>query len=237
MANHALLNNVDHQHLRVITRHGVEWGDNQMCTLAIPSEFRSLQADYPIFFHCSGETDKFMPMVMFGFEQGENLYLSEQGWDASYIPLMIQRGPFLIGFQQRPGEQRSQVMSIDLDDPHISTTEGEALFLPHGGNTPYTERMASVLQAIDQGQAAVKAFTDALVSQQLLEPFTLNVTLNNGAKLGLDGFHTIHEERLAELDGEVLIDFHRRGILQAIYMVLASMSNIRRLIDKRNARL
>ena len=31
--------------------YGVEYGDDQMCTLAIPSEFRNLVADYPIFLH------------------------------------------------------------------------------------------------------------------------------------------------------------------------------------------
>jgi hypothetical protein len=244
MPNHVVLNNVDHKDLKVNAAHsanfGADYGDQIMCTLAIPTEFRNIQADYPIFFHKSTDTDKFRPMVMFGFQQDENLYLNADGWDASYIPLMVERGPFLIGFQTVvEGEiaHKKMVISIDMDSARINDAAGEPLFDPFGGNSDYTARVVDVLQQIHAGQAISEEFVEALVSQDLIEPFTLNVELNNGEKNSLQGFHTINEEKLAALDSDVLADFHRRGILQAIYMVLASMSNIRRLIDLKNASL
>lgn len=239
MSNHAMLNNIDHKGLRVQAGQGAKFGDNIMCTLAIPSEFRNLQADYPIFFHKNEETGKYLPMVMFGFQEGENLYLDDRSWDASYIPLMMQRGPFLIGFQdvaEGSATHRKMVISIDMDSPRLSSTEGEPLFQPFGGHSEYTERIIGVLQEIDQGQAAIEALVSALLEQDLLEPFTLDVKLDSGAKRSLVGFHTIHEEKLAALDGEVLADFSRRGILQASYMVVASMANIGKLIKLKNQR-
>ena len=75
-----------------------------------------------------------------------------------------------------------------------------------------------------------------MVEHELVEPFTLDVRLNSGGSHRLEGFYTINEERLAGLEAEVLTDFSRRGILHGAYMVLASMSNIPRLIDLKNRR-
>jgi hypothetical protein len=60
------------------------------------------------------------------------------------------------------------------------------------------------------------------------------VELDNGSRHRLEGFHTIHEEKLSELDGDVLADLSRQGFLQCAYMVVASLSNIRKLIRKKN---
>ena len=242
MTNHAILNYDGHKDLKVNTQYSPD--DSIMCTLAIPSEFRSLQADYPIFFHQNPDTGKFLPMVMFGFEEGENLYLNGSEWDATHIPLMIERGPFLVGFQstidsssQSGNTDKKMVVSIDLDNPKVSDNKGEPLFLPFGGNSLYTDRIVEVLQEIDHGQEVIKEFVDALEQQDLLESFSLDVELNNGNKHRLEGFYTIHEEKLSTLEADVLADFSRRGILMAAYMVLASMSNIRRMIDLKNRRL
>ncbi|MFT5711004.1 MAG: hypothetical protein ACI8QT_001705 [Halioglobus sp.] len=239
MATHAMLNNIEHKKSRVDTRHGAEFGDAIMCTLAVPAEFRSVQADYPIFFHRHGDTDKYQPMAMFGFQRGENLFLSGNEWNATYIPLMIQRGPFAIGFQQSEEDRtasKKMVISIDMDSPRVGTNEGELLFDPFGGNSDYTDGVVEILQHIEQGQGVIDEFVEALLAHDLLEPFSLDVKLNAGSQHSLKGFYTIDEEKLAGLDGAVLADFSRRGILQACYMVIASMANIARLIELKNKR-
>lgn len=238
MAKHALLNNVDHRDVRVQTGYGAAFGDKLMCALAIPSEFRELQADYPIFFHLDEASGKYLPMAMFGFEEAENLFLENDQWQASYIPLMMRRGPFLIGFQAStsdPKSARSMVVSIDMNNPRVGT-EGEPLFQPFGGNSDYLEQVVEALKQIDQGQTAIAELGNALVQHQLIEPLALEISLRNGSKHRLTGFYTIHEERLAALDGEVLADFSRRGILQAAYMMVASMANIAALIERKNKR-
>ena len=238
MANHALLNEIEHRELRVHAGHGAEYGDNVMCALAIPSEFRNLVADYPIILHRDTDSGKFLPMALFGFQDDENLFLEDHQWQASYIPLMIRRGPFLIGFQggdPGSGTERKMVVSIDMDNPRVGN-EGEPLFQPFGGNSEYTEQIVQILQDIDQGQSDIDEFTHALLDHDLIEPFSLEVRLDSGKSHRLEGFHTIHEEKLAGLDTEVLADFSRRGILHAAYMVLASMANIPRLIQLKNRR-
>lgn len=230
MSHPVLLNNIDHAAMRVITTRGAAYGDNVMSALTFPDEFRILQAHYPIVFSKDAEGG-FQALALFGFQEGENLFLDGDTWRVPDLPLTVQRQPFLIGVN---GEEL--MVHVDLDSPRLSTTEGEPLFLAQGGTSDYLERMNSTLQAIHVGLQGARGFVAALLEHELLESFVLDITLDDGSDNRLAGFYTIHEERLAGLDGAALARLHRAGHLQAIYMVLASLSNFRTLIDAKNRR-
>jgi hypothetical protein len=224
-----LLNNVDHQDLRVVTRRGAAYGDALMYELTFPAEFRSLQAHYPIVFRKSADGSTFQPIVLFGFKEGQNLFLDAQGWDASYLPLTIERQPFLIG--SADGEW---VIHLDPDSPRLSRSEGEAVFLPHGGSTAFLEHISSVLLAIHEGLQSTPAFIAALREHDLLESFVFDVELADGSQNRLAGFYTINEERLHALGGDALERLSRAGHLQAAYMAIASLSQLRGLVERQN---
>jgi len=237
MAKIELLNNVDHKDLRVIITRSAEYGDNVWYTPTFPHEFRNLQAHYPIVFTKNPETGKFQAVALCGFENGENLFLSETGWDAAYIPLSIMRQPFLIGFQEVREDSVSHtqlVVSVDMDSPRISRTEGEPVFLEHGGNSEYLERVNSVLNLIDQGFQRNQDFVDMLLGMDLLESFVLDVELNDGSEHRMSGFYTINEDSLAGLTGDDLVILNNNGFLEPVYMAIASMSNIPGLVDRKN---
>jgi SapC len=240
MAKHVLLNNVEHADLRVVTTRSADLGDDVMYAVTFPWEFRNLQAHYPILFRKRSDTGEFQPIALFGFEERENLFLSASGWDAAYVPLTVERQPFLIGMQPAGsgGSSESQpVIHVDLDSPRISRTSGEAVFLDHGGVSAYLERITSVLHTIHRGLEATPAFIESLLECDLLESFVLDVQLQDGSEHRLAGFYTLNEERLRELDGAALGRLNSRGYLQPIYMVIASLSHFRDLIDRRNRRL
>ncbi len=230
MANHAPLNNVDHKNLRVVTTRGAAYGDAVMSALTFPAEFRDLQACYPIVFAQDGN-GSYDALALLGFEQGENLFLGPNGWDAPTIPLTVERQPFMIG---RNGEELS--VHIDLDSPRVRDggIEGEALFLTYGGTSEYLERISSVLRTIHEGLIASRAFVGALVELELIESFVLDVELDDGSQNRLAGFYTINEDRLAKLTGEQLARLHDKGYLQAIYMAVASLAQFRGLIQRKN---
>jgi hypothetical protein len=229
MTRPVLLNNVDHQALRVITRRGAEFGDGVMSAVTFAAEFRSLQAHYPIVFRKSADGTRFEPVALFGFEEGQNLFLGPQGWDAPCVPLAIERLPFYIGLE---GEER--VIHVDLDSPRLSTVEGEALFLPHGGSSEFLAHMGSVLRAIDEGLQSTPAFVAALLAHDLLEPFVFEAERAAGGTLRLAHLYTVHEERLQALGGPALHQLHQAGHLQAAYMAMASLSQFRALIERQD---
>lgn len=231
MAKPVLLNNVDHKDVRIITRHGRGLDDSHAYVQTFPAEFRLLQAHYPIIFRRQSEAHPYEPVALFGFETDENLFLEEDRWDAPTLPLLVERLPFMIG---RDGDEL--MIHIDADSPRISSTEGEPIFLPHGGMSPYLENVNTMLLTIHEGMGSNAAFIEALEKHELIEGFALDVTLDDGSQNRLAGFFTINEDRLAALDAAALDSLHKAGWLSAIYFQIASLSNFRALIDRKNAR-
>lgn len=239
MARYELLNNIDHPDLRIIIDRSAEMGDDLWFAPTFPEEFRNVQRHYPIFFSKDAESGKIQALALFGVQQGENLFLNEKGWDAGYIPLDVMRQPFLIGFQDQQsqgGSGREPVISIDMDSPRVNSEHGERIFLEHGGNSPYIERIAGILNVLHDGFRRSEHFYDRLQQLNLLESFVVEAQLRDGSEHRMTGLHTINEDVLKSLDADTLADLHRRGYLEAIYMAIASVIHMADLIDRKEAR-
>ena len=236
MVKHVQLNNVDHQDLRIKMERSRELGDDVMHCATYAFEFRNVQAHYPIVFHKDPTTGRYQAVALFGFEQGQNLFLSEEGWDAHYIPMIMQMQPFLIGYRQG-GDASQTEIHIDIDNPRCSLTEGTPVFLENGGQSDFLKHIAEILNTVHHAHQTNHAFMEALTALNLLEPFALDIELNDGSKNRLAGFHIINEEILYALDADQLGGLQRMNFLQPIYMAVASMSHFRDLIERKNKRL
>jgi hypothetical protein len=234
-----MLNNVAHHDLRVIARYGAEFGDNVGTVLTFPTEYGDVQREYPIFFRKDAQTGEFQSVALLGFQQDENLFLEDGSWQAAYIPGIVARGPFLIGFQNQDvaGElRREPVIHVDLDNPRVSRTEGEPVFLPQGGNSRYLERIGNILQGIHAGLALSKAMFDAFTALDLIEPVNVEIKFNAEEQFNLRGLYTISEEKLRKLDGDSLFKLNNAGFLQGAFLVIASLNNVKKLIDMKHRR-
>ena len=232
MTNHVLLNNVDHQHLKVDRTRSEEMGDAVMSCIAYPNEFRKLQDHYPIVF-ARGDID--CAMALMGLQKGENLFLSKEGWDAPYIPVALDMQPFLIGFSGTGADQQ-RVIHVDMNSPRIGEV-GEDIFLPMGGNGAVLDHVVGLLNSVYEGHQQNTAFFSALDTFGLLEPFALDMQLVDGTTGRLSGFDVINEEALSALDGAALENLNQQGFLLPIYMAVASLSNFAALIHRKNARI
>ena len=231
MTNKVLLNNIDHQDLRVVPRHGREHGDSVNQMLVFPTEFEALQREYPIFFR-RGEEGEYQAVVLLGLDRDENLFLeADGGWNGRYVPALAARGPFSIGLQRGPGGEPAEPMiHIDLDDPRVSRSEGEPLFLPQGGNAPYLQQMAGRLGDIYDGMELAREMFAAFEAAGLIEPVKLEVMLSDTERYDLEEYCSIAADALAELDGDRLAALNRAGHLRAAFLCLASQANVERLI-------
>ncbi|MXV13596.1 peptidase, partial [Xanthomonas sp. LMG 8992] len=173
----------------------------------------------------------FQPLALLGLRLGENLFLDGARWDAPYVPLAIQRQPFLIG-EQPDGP----MVHVDLDSPRVSTTEGQLLFREHGGTTEFLDHISQVLRTLHDGLVASTAFVERALRYDLLEPFVFEATLNNGLECRLAGLYVVHEERLRALDDAALLELHRHGDLEPLYMAVASIAQLRHLLERMNRR-
>ena len=231
---HAILTADAHAHTRVRPERGAAMGDALMSCILVPDEFRRAQHEYLILFRRDVGTGEVAAVALLGFENGENLYLDGDRWDAAYVPLAMDTRPFLIG---RGAQGEGGQVHLDAASARLSEEEGTRLFDDTGRPTPYLEGAVEKLGALDEGYRAAAGFFAALARHELLEPLQLDVTLDDGSVNRLVGFHVVDEDRLQALSPDALGDLHREGHLMPVFMALASQSNLPVLIARKNRTL
>ena len=175
MSNYEVLSPSVHSNLRVITDCGELYGDNIQYVLTYSLEFRNIQSCYPIFF-------------------AKNVFLEDNQWNASYVPMMVQRQPFLIGNQVSADKVEKPVVSINMNSPRVGVEKGNKLFGEDKKPSDYLTKIIHKLEALHHGSEHNKGFMDALMTNNLLEPFTLEIPLINESRNKLVGFYTINEQ-------------------------------------------
>ncbi|MDJ0812249.1 MAG: SapC family protein [Woeseiaceae bacterium] len=233
MSKFETLNTEEHRQLRIKTGYSAALGDAVMFAMTFPVEFRDIQSCYPILFTKDPNTGGFFAAALLGFETEQNLFLKDDGWDAAYVPALIQRQPFLIATGGE-GDDKPPMVSLDLDHPRVSHDEGEALFDSEGEPSEFLNQKIALLDKLHRGLQHGNGFIDTLLKHELLEQITLDIAFNDGSKQTLQGFYCIAEERLYQLKGDVLESLNQAGYLQPIFMAVASLSRTRDLIERRN---
>ena len=233
--NPVQINNIDHADLRVSPRAGAEFGDAANQAPVFPAEFEELQREFAII--SRRREAGLQAYALLGLDRDENLYLSGDRWTSRYVPASHRRGPFSIGMARpsadaAPGEP---MIHVDMDDPRVGDRDGLSLFLEHGGNAPYLDRMSGVLRLLYQETEAAPAFYTALDEAGLLAPVTLTVDVTEERRYTVPDVLVVDVERLAALTGEPLERLHRSGMLRLAILAVASLGNVQQLIARKQA--
>ncbi len=234
MSQTVMLDNVEHHDLRLISRPAGSLGDNINLALVVPAEFADVQREYPILFRQTGNGG-FQAFALLGLEADENLFLDETGWHARYIPAIQARGPFSIGLRSAEDRPERTIM-VDTGHPRISRTEGDPLFLPHGGNAPALERVLNALRTLHAGMATADAMFAAFQAAGLLAPVNIEIRIDEGTSYELTDFFSVSQDALARLDAATLENLNRSGFLALAFCAIHSTGNVRRLIELKTHR-
>jgi len=81
-----------------------------------------------------------------------------------------------------------------------------------------------------------KAMFAAFSTFDLIEPVRVEIKMSPEEQHNLHGYYTIAEQKLASLDGESLAKLNRAGFLQGAFLVLASLNNVKKLIEMKHRR-
>lgn len=237
MKNYQPLNVEQHITLGYTEKFGAECGHQVGAVMILPNEFAKAQREYTILFRKDSETGRFFPVVLLGFEEQENLFLTNNSvWNARYIPLAVRQGPFLIGLQQQESEQRLAIYA-DLDDSRIQKNAAPALFNADGSASAILNGIRDILSARHKGSEMLEPMIEAFLKYNLLERVVLEIGLNHGASIKFDAGYTVHIENLMALNDEAVVELHRSGFLSLAYNVADSVNNIQGLIDIKNAKM
>lgn len=231
-----LLDNVEHQDLRVITDRSAAFGDAVNQVRVFPNEFIDVQREYPIFFRRDDQGD-FYAVALLGFDRDENLFLDTGAWNARYVPAGHDRGPFLLGLREgsdQDGGAGGPMMLVDPAHPRLSRSEGEPLFLPHGGNAPVLERYVQVMRTLHRGLGLNDAVFTAFLDAGIMAPVKVDIRIDDEVGYNIPDLFSISGEALTGLEGAALARLNESGYLALAFYVLASMKNIDHLVALKN---
>jgi hypothetical protein len=229
VTNIVALDSQAHRDLKVRAGPSAAHGDNQRFVQVIVNEFPLLAAQCPILFSKDADTGGFYCGAMLGVDPGENLLIEEGGPFEGYRPLNLQRAPF---FASTAGG-----LGIDLDSPRVDAEGGEALFTESGEPTAYLESVMATFRELKPGLERTKVFVETLLGLKLIEPVDIRLAFDDGTSRELEGLYTINQEALRQLPDETVVQLFRRGYLQLIYLMIASLKQIPVLAQRKNRRL
>lgn len=204
------------------------------------TEFPQAGLELPLLFVATGEHDAhgrpaMSTVALLGLAAGENLQLGEGGrWTGRYIPAYIRRYPFASA-----GEAGASGLAVLVDDSWSGFTESgaEALFDDADQPAPALQRAMDFLERFELEADRTRAFCERVVALDVLKEMKAEATLPNGRRISIDGFHAIDEDRMHALPDAVVVELYRTGLLMLMQLHLASLANIRHLVNRKVERL
>jgi hypothetical protein len=225
MSNIVRLDSQAHRKLRVHARPGAHYGDNQRFVPVVVNEFHALAMHYPILLSKDADTGQFYCGAMLGFDSGENLFLDEQRTLSKYRPLNLQRGPFLT---------TGPDLAIDLDHPRVAPSGDQELFADAGEPSRYLQSIIGLMRDLRPGLERTRIFIETMLQLKLIEPMTISTRFDDGSKHEFTGLYTINRDHLREIADAAALDLFRRGYLQLVYLMLASLDHVSELVQRKN---
>ena len=210
---------------------------NQHLIPVVVSEFRKAATQYPLVFAKNPETGRFGSYVLNGLNVEENLFWSGTELDVSYVPLNVRRQPFFVGTDDAPEGPATNVLCIDLDSPCVDGSGAKTIVNPDGSDSAYLQEILSILGELVAGKQRTEQFIASLLSLDLLAPIVLEIVLDDGTPLQIQGLYGLDEEKFRQLDAEKLTSLWRAGCLDLIYAIIMASGQIFNLIRLKNRRI
>jgi hypothetical protein len=228
-----------------LERHGkkglVQGGDLSFAANAvvIPLMAREMPAamrSYPIVF--SGPD--FMPMMVTGVKDGENLFIDDKGkWaEPHYVPAYVRRYPFILA-----GEETDERLALCVENDPARLVDINAktkkTAKPLFDNEEQGEIIKNALSFCEQYQGMfvkTRQIMKVIADSGLLAERTSKITLADGQSFNITGFHLVDEAKLLAMSDEDFIKLRKADALALIYCHLASMNSWNSLLHQAKLR-
>ncbi len=230
MANVVPVRKEQHKNLKVASKRTLDHVKEQHIAPITAREFARAATSYPIVI--IKDQDRYRSVVMLGIEAGENLYYSQDDWQAVYVPQSISMIPFSLGID--PEKEKTLTTCIDLDSEYVGEDKDNALFDAEGNDTEFYKLAQESLGRVYDNEIMTEKFIKELEANNLLQELELNVAFASGEKKRLVGLFGINEKTLQELSDDKVLDFHKRGLFVPIYSMMGSVAQVNRLAQLRN---
>lgn len=226
------LSNTKHKTLKVVKDSGVEFAAKQQILGLRANEITRAATNFPVFFIKNPRDGSLSVSTLTSFAQGDNLFVSEGVWLATFQPSLLQSYPFYL--MQSPRDERSYTIGIDPSNPAFSVDSGDPLFDSTGRPTDRLNRVKGLLETDIQNDIATRDFVAEVENLDLVKQIDLQVHFQKGAKQTIAGVYTIDEDKLNQLGAEQLLALNSQGYLQQIHGMIMSIYQLNALLRKHN---
>jgi hypothetical protein len=189
-------------------------------------EFSKVAPIYPIVFIEDKDNDKFRAVSLLGLNSGENLFVQDGKWQASYIPSIIRRYPFSL---VKTDDENKYTICIDEESGLINDEDGQELLDKDGNVSELMEKVKRYLTELQQMDMFTEEFVRFLQENNMFTPLNMKVKYNEEIK-NIGGAYVVNEERLNSLSDSKFLEFRDKKYIPAIYAHLGSLSQIERLL-------
>ena len=206
---------------------------------AIPvsyTEFNVAHRDFPLVFSSGDDGKSFAPVAVLGLEAMENLFVLNDGWAPGvYVPAYVRRYPFCMARVTLDNiEQAERLICVEKD--HIAETGGVMMFDDKQEPLPRWKEVEKLLEEYEADLERTKEMCGILADYGLLEPFTMQATMNAGGSMHLTGMFRVDEKKLEFLNASQHKNLIKKGVMSKIYIHLLSLDNFGRLLDRKAQR-
>lgn len=231
MTSLTLLDSVKHADLRVQPNCGVEFARTAHVLPLRAEEIPKATSDFPVFLTRVTDTAEWSFSLMASFEVNRNLFVTDNMWDATHLPQIVDTYPFYLMKAEEPDQY---ALAIDESSEAFSTGEGELLFEEKGKMASWLQMLTQRLQTQLTSNQQSLMFIEAIEKAGLIKEIGMQVVFADDTTSTINGLHSIDEDMLQALDADTLSDFSKRGYLAPLYAMLNSVFQLNSIIRRHN---
>jgi len=203
--------------------------------MVMVSEFAVASTSYPLFFIKNTASNQFEAIALMALDSHNVFYQQENTLNISYMPKSLSLLPFQVVAD--PNNPTRVVPLLDTNSSLLSMKEeeqSEKLFNEDGSVSRVIDLKQQAMRELYQHEVTTIEFISQLTRLNLLKELDLEVTFAGGEKTTVKGLFTIKEEGSSTLSAEDKAMFEERGYFPAIYAMLASLSQMNRMLQLHN---
>ena len=216
-------------------------------------EFASLSCSFPLFFIKDTQTNNFQSIALMSlFANNEKalpnpIFSCGDSRFVASLPNSLRQLPFAL--VNDPENANKLTIGIATESLQVTDTADiansgntdpqerwEALFVADsagnlGQPSPYLNSVERELQQQFQAEQTTQQVINELVRHALLQELEIHLHLQNGDSSQIRGLYSINEQALNQLPNNDKLSLMNNGMLPAMYAMLASLSQLNRLIQ------
>jgi hypothetical protein len=128
------------------------------------------------------------------------------------------------------------VLCIDVESSCITASGQKSIVDADGSDSLYLKNILSIVSELLHGQKQTTSFINTALSLDLLCPIVLDIVLEDGKSLQVEGLYSIDEDRFRSLGKDKVEMLWNEGLMELFYSAIISTGQIFNLVRLRNER-